>query len=412
MDKYIQQDLEKQVIQKRLITNEYLKDPNNENYKYIQEKFFKWQEDKTNILNTWSWLFSSVAQVMSNYVWDIISDLDFPIQKVVEDYVCLWKWIMAIARIDWKPKIQYIPAENHISKKNGDYIYRAYLHYTPNRVREYYILETIYIGWIIENKLYKKNWLEYTEVWLDTIEETQDLQAVINTWYPKTLFVIEDDNLEQEPITMIDKIKDIVYSIDRKIVMFDTQFIKNVESFLLLKWIPVPQDIMEYSENGWIVKPIDLSKRVLFWDVDSSIEFINNSNDLLSEAIEYEEKQIKKISSLTTIPMDFLGWIWTAGAIWEGSRELLHWAFIKTIKNIRKLLDKNIVWIYETIGWEYQYTWEDIFTKDSAKVIEELKIARESGLISQATAVKRYLWLDDAELDLELNLINQWAPQE
>jgi hypothetical protein len=51
----------------------------------------------------------------------------------------------------------------------------------------------------------------------------------------KVFWVIKDDELEDQPISLIDKVKNIVYSIDRKIVMFETQFLQNVESFVLMK---------------------------------------------------------------------------------------------------------------------------------------------------------------------------------
>ena len=42
-----------QQVKKRLITNEYLKDPNNPNFKYIKEKWFQnEQNDKVALLNS------------------------------------------------------------------------------------------------------------------------------------------------------------------------------------------------------------------------------------------------------------------------------------------------------------------------------------------------------------------------
>jgi hypothetical protein len=37
------------------------------------------------------------------------------------------------------------------------------------------------------------------------------------------------------------------------------------------------------------------------------MEFVENTNNLIKDAMEYEQTQIEKISSITNIPMDFLG---------------------------------------------------------------------------------------------------------
>ena len=41
--------------------------------------------------------------------------------------------------------------------------------------------------------------------------------------------------MEQFPTSLLDEIKNNVYAIDRHMVMHHTQFIKNVDSFILFK---------------------------------------------------------------------------------------------------------------------------------------------------------------------------------
>jgi hypothetical protein len=143
------------------------------------------------------------------------------------------------------------------------------------------------------------------EVPLDTIDETSNLEPTVNTGLEKCFWVIKDDELEDSPISLIDKIQNIVYSIDRKIVMFETQFLQNVESFVLLKGINIPNKILEsYNETGKISFS-DLG-RYLTTDFDGKIEFINNQNTLLDKAVDYEKEQVNKISTMTNIPLDFL----------------------------------------------------------------------------------------------------------
>lgn len=48
-------------------------------------------------------------------------------------------------------------------------------------------------------------------------------------------FLIKEDLLEENTISEIDKVKSIVYSIDRKIVMFDTQFLQKYGKLCFIK---------------------------------------------------------------------------------------------------------------------------------------------------------------------------------
>ena len=401
--------LKNQLRKKRLITNEYLTDETNENFLYIKDKFFKWQDiSKVKVLNTWSWLFNWIANILWDYIWNPKMDLEMPIYLIAKDYVCFGKWLYALWVKDWKEIIEYIPAESHLNIEWDDYIYRSYVKRDYNTwTYEVYILVTSYIANIIENKLYKQATImwSYTEVGLDSLKETEGLQAQIITKFDKVLFTIQDDNLENEPVSIIDSIKNIVYSIDRKIVMFDTQFLQNVESFILLKWLTLPRALLEqYAE--W--NKIDFSDlwRVISWDENSSIEFVNNQNELIDKAILYEREQREKISLMTSVPLDFLGWTWTAWAIWEGSRELLHGAFIKTIERLRKLFDKSIMETLEILNIDEVYSWSDVFSKNTKDLIEEIKIAKEIWIISRKTALKRYLDYTNEEIEQELENIN------
>jgi len=119
---------------------------------------------------------------------------------------------------------------------------------------------------------------------LDTVPETSNLQETVVTGLDQVFRKIEEDALEQFPISLIDQIKQIVYSIDRNINMFDTQFLQNVESFVLMKGIGLPTKLInKYEEHGKLDFR-DLG-RYITADADGSIEFVNNSNDLIDKAI-------------------------------------------------------------------------------------------------------------------------------
>jgi hypothetical protein len=182
--------------------------------------------------------------------------------------------------------------------------------------------------------------------------------------------------------------------------------LQNVESFILMKGIKLPQKtITDY--NNWIKLNFNSIWRVLQSDEWWSIEFVNNVNGLLQDAILYEENDLKMISSITKVPVDFLGWTTKEWNIWVWSRSLLHGAFIKLIENIRDKFD-IVLWEILELIWKEDdtYTWNDIFAKSDTELVEELKIARESLIISQETAVRKYLWMDKEKTVVELEKIN------
>lgn len=190
-------------------------------------------------------------------------------------------------------------------------MYRFYMDDTKD-FDQYYVLITEYYTGRTENKLYQMNGPKsldtLIEVPLDTRPETANLLPVEQTGLPyPAIVVIKEDLMDQKPLSMADMIKDIVYSLDRKTMLFETQFLKNVESFILTKNIARPMHLLEKYQNGVKIRFADLPRVLRTSDEQGSIEFVNNTNDLIGDAMEYEKSQIARISAITSIPMDFLG---------------------------------------------------------------------------------------------------------
>jgi hypothetical protein len=84
------------------------------------------------------------------------------------------------------------------------------------------------------------------EVPLDTIPQTSQLQPIINTGLEvPALIVVKDTN-----ISTISKIKQLVYAVDRQIVMNHTQYLQNMESFIVFKGIKRPQKLLDDYNEG------------------------------------------------------------------------------------------------------------------------------------------------------------------
>jgi len=410
-----------QSARKKLVTWQYVNDLLNDNFNYIKNKFYPNEDTKkVQTLVSGSGLFESVANTISYYAGNPKTNFFFPTGKLVRDFCALWFATFWLERVDGKLRVVYLPAENYIEQNETDYIVRSYeletVMYWSQINRKYFFLITSYIGWTIENKLYQwdnKSFVDVNtlqEVPLDTLPETNNLEPIVVTWLDRVFRKVQEDKLEQYPISLIDQITQIVYSIDRNINMFDTQFLQNVESFVLMKWISLPTKLINKYEESGKINFSDLW-RYITADADGSIEFVQNSNDLIKDAMNYEATKLARVSSITNVPLDFLWGMGTAWAVGEWSRELLHWAFIKKIIAIRELFDEYITQVIDILKREDNevkdnYSRDDVFSKNTNQLVEELRTAREMWLISKRTALKRYLSLDDSEIDIELDLID------
>jgi len=413
-----QSQLYKQSQLKKLQDNSYLTDINNENFLYIKDKFFNWElNSKAQLLNIGSWLFTAVSWSIASYVWEPSLWYDLDISQYVEDFVALWFATIWIERVDWKLSTIYLPAKNYWNDNWIHKVLRMYVWDTSNIV-QYFVLVQEYWIWYIENKLYRLLWTSLVwgvEVPLDTIPQTADMEQRVLTWLDvPAIIIVKEDEMEQYPTSIIEKIKNLVYAIDRQIVMQHTQFIQNVESFVLFKWIRLPTKLLT-DYNSW--KKINFSElwRVVMADEEWSIEFVKNSNDLIDKAMEDNNNHIRRISSMTTVPIDFL-WLDSGdGAIGSWSRSLKYSSFFKTIWDIRAMFDKYILQIVEIIWTDQDYLWytrPDVLEKSDKELVEELVIAREAKLISLYNAVKKYNDYTDEETDAEIEkILGEWVDQ-
>ena len=120
------------------------------------------------------------------------------------------------------------------------------------------------------------------------------------------LFVVSMEKDIDNNVSTIDKIKNLGYSMDRKLVMMDSQFLMNVESFILMSGIELGRKTTQPANDGACEKSQLRGRTVLTNNSDAKIEFINNTNSLIKDAKEHITDQLRTVSSITTVPMDFL----------------------------------------------------------------------------------------------------------
>jgi hypothetical protein len=73
-----------------LYDNTYLRDTDNENFRYVKDKFFKHEDyQKAALINTGVGLFNTVPNILANYVSNPESDEKINLIKATKDY-CLF----------------------------------------------------------------------------------------------------------------------------------------------------------------------------------------------------------------------------------------------------------------------------------------------------------------------------------
>jgi hypothetical protein len=86
---------------------------------------------------------------------------------------------------------------------------------------------------------------------LNSIYQTEDLQPVEYTLIDRpAVFLIKNDDSKElaYQLSIIKSCAKNIYAMDRKLNMINNQFLQNVESFILMKGIKLPQKtITDYN---------------------------------------------------------------------------------------------------------------------------------------------------------------------
>lgn len=405
-----------------LVSNDYLEDSKNDNLILIANLFFNDDLDRAKSFNVWSNLFWTISDWFKFFVWSPKCDIDFNLSRYTEDYMTIWRAVFWIWVKDWEYVTEYIPAKWYMHSNWEHKVFKYYQWIVEDETK-YFLLRQIYTPWNITNELFQLDSLESIEwdkVPMETIPQTTWMEENISTWLEDvSLYVVEDtQSLEWKKQSIIDKITWIVYSLDRKAVLFETQFMQEVEQYKIFENIAIP----DYAINtDWTV---DLKAVWKVLATDSSlwaswdVKFISNANALVKDAIEYEKTQLKKISSAVFIPLDFL-WLETTWTTSWSSRTIMISSFVKSVESKRKdfeeqallpilkLLEeknaKNKDWdkVTSLLFWDKPLpaSWSDL--------ANEYKTSVEAWLISQYSAIKLYNWLNtESEMEQELENFN------
>ena len=277
----------------------------------------------------------------------------------------------------------------------------------------HYLLVETFEAPYFERKLFRLNsstsYLYWDEIPLDDFEPTK--------WKESKLII---DNLDRIVIkkevedSILSKIKTIIHSIDWKLMEADKNFRQYTDQFKIFRDIVIPDSAYTKLSN-W-TKTIDwdkLWKNIQTQSVEGAnswLEIIKNTNELLNDSLEFIDKQIIQISSITSIPLFAF---WQHQESWNDSwtsKIKSSWIFYKKIEKYRDHISQafNDFWELYNIPQDKRILkWNSITTSDPKEIIENENIKLENWTISRKKAIMKQEWVDEQQAEEILEEIQQ-----
>lgn len=417
-----------------LVESRYGRDGRNENTRYILQHFFKVSGDITAraanyegkgslteaqialLLNTPSGLFYAIADKFANYVGTPkVDGQPVSIKQAVADFVATGYAVLALEKAsDGKYRIVCVPASGTTVEGGSLRSIELYRHDGKT-----YAYARTYLKGKTLHELYRltqaSSLQEADAVPLATLPFLASVRPEEETGLSEPAAMLVNGGVEpygESPLFAI--CEPIVQSVERKSVMFETQFLQNVESYVLFKNINIPVDLMKPNPNGGSPR-VNVSQlgRLIMGNEDAGVEFVNNTNPLIRDALEFTTSQLYLLSALTSIPEEFLGIEVRDGAIGQGSRNLKHGAFVKKIESLRACFEEAFARLAAMRPGETGTTsWDDVFAKTDTELVDELSKARDAGLLSRKRAITLYLGGNEKMAEDEMLEIRREADGE
>lgn len=392
-----------------LISWDYIQNSLNPNFKEMVTHLFPWQEERFKLLNPWTYIAWLIDDKISSFLWTPEDWLKYRVDydKIVETLLATWYLMLKaystksewwkVEAVDWHKYYFDWVTEFFIEQYKIDSLDNSTWNIAQTK---YYLYVQTFSNNVLKNQLFEiqQNVLSvWKKVPLDLIPEL--------TWRPDEQIIMETDKLVYSiklESSLIKKVKSIIYSIERKWAEADKQFQNYMEQFMVFNNIEIPADATKTVYQDWIqYKVTDFSK--LWKNVETNadnwtwtIEIIKNWNDLIKEALEFSERQIRQISAITDIPPIYL---WLDSAQWNDSGTSItksSWPLFKRIERYRTWIE-NLFWDVSQVlkSVKVSFVWPSIVTADPDEVLDSEIKKVEAWLTSKKRAIMKIHSVDE-----------------
>ena len=357
--------------------------------------------EQAKLINPWSYIWSVVYDWVANYVGE-------PKENMNINYIDLYEWLLTTWYIRFfqnvdTNKLESIKTNKYYYDKDlkKEYFINLYEKiedyedniFTANVNKKYYMLVETFQNWIFERKLFLLNWP--ANLWVWELRPFDDLEFL--KWKAERLSVEWLDRLvieKQMERPILEKLKTIIFSIEKKLSEIDKNFLNYVEQFKIFRNLEIPENAYK-TLNNW-VKIVDFDKlwkiiqvNELNW-TSGWLDIVRNTNDLLVQSIDYIDKQIKFISAISWVPLFAFG---IQNEWWNDSwtsKMKSAWLFYKKIERYRDAIVKLFYEFWENFDIadkdQILEFWE-ITTSDLNEVVDIQKIMIDGWFQSKRRAI-------------------------
>ncbi len=421
----IQDYLANQVELLELISWEYVRKWSWELYEANVKHLFPWDLNQAKLINPGSYIWSVVYDWISSYIWE-------PTENQNINYIDLYEWLLTtwyirfFINVDTK-KLETIKAKNYYydSVNKKEYFINIYEKNNENSFtssrKDFYLLVETFSNNIFERNLYKLNSISNLAEWDKVSFDELDFLK----WLPESVkidFTNGWDRLvieKQVERPLLEKLKTIIFSIEKKLSEIDKNFLDYTEQFKVFRNLDIPDDCFRELVN-W-VKVVDFDK---LWKVIMTndlnwtswwLDIVRNTNDLLVESIDYIDSQIRSISSISSVPLFAFG---IKNEWWNDSwtsKIKSAWLFYKKVEKYQNIITKLFYEFWKKLAIpesEQILEFWDIVTSDITEVVETQVKMLEWWVQSKKRAIMKLNNTDDKDAELILEEIRKEKEQD
>lgn len=404
----IQKELANIAKNKALLDWTYLSRIDDENFTEIVKHLYPNDAARAKLLNPWSYIGNIVWDKFKNFVWEAKTDfteLDFDL--MVESILTRWQILLKYTNSAWKWSLKAVRWETYWQDGWIEKIAKLYPVYSEKDLLgfpTYYLYVQSYNWNELKNDLYKVNTIDNLSDWepvpLSSVYELSNLppyQVIENL--PRLVEVVD---VWDRPI--MDTIRTLVYSIDRKLAEAEKHFNDYSEQFKIFQNIEIPKSaFVTLSDKTRVINWDKLWKIVRTQEDFSNwdIKIIKNGNELLEQALEHVDKQISLIAAITDIPLEYFGFqtVRDSGA-WK---EVWNAHLFKRIQKYRDKIETalnrcfDFLWTFTEV--DKKIIWPPIIRMSENDILNKQILMVQNNLTSLKRAIMEVHNTDEQQAD-------------
>ena len=399
-----------------LLSDDHLTDLNNEKTRYVYEQFFEHMPkpiQKLNVLNISSGLASVVVDAYVSSIGTPEAGVEVDMLETVESMMNgYFVWVVSIQ--DSIPSVEVVDAERFYKEEGNDVVLTYYQKSEAGGIVKYVLKESYnrdeltVTRQLFKRPSYSKMGLEGSEVDLDTIYETREMQPEESL--PFHPIVFRKYGNKEYGRSELGRIATKVYGYDIQTVNLQDQLNKHTQAKLV-----VPRETAKSMQAAGYSSlseyPIKKMEVMVVGDGESNPSYLTNDNPHIRYTLDFLENMKKLVSAESKVPLSFFGE--DVGSNQSGQAKLRDLTlFYAKVDTFRSIITSAYEQLYELLGSlvpieDQVVIFPQLDVKGDMERLEEAQIAKDAGLMSHQKAIALYQDIDEEQAEEEYKLISE-----